>query len=133
MVHDVIGDMLVKLKNAAFAGKKTVKVRYSKLKLSLLEKIKEEGYIDNIQVIEEDNNPNKKSIVVDLRFYNKKPVITSIKRVSKPGRRVYAGVNDIPRVMNGLGVTILSTSKGVLIGKEAKKLNIGGEIICVIV
>jgi len=113
--------------------KKTVKVRYSKLKLSLLEKIKEEGYIDNIQVIEEDNNPNKKSIVVDLRFYNKKPVITSIKRVSKPGRRVYAGVNDIPRIMNGLGITILSTSKGVLTGKEAKKLNIGGEIICVIV
>ncbi|HOJ50025.1 MAG TPA: 30S ribosomal protein S8 [Spirochaetota bacterium] len=132
-VHDVIGDMLVKLKNASLANKKDVKVRFSKAKLGILEVLKKQGYLEKVEVVEDEKNPNKKTINIELRFYNKKPVITDIKRISKPGRRVYSGVDEIPRIMNGLGVTVVSTSKGIMTGLEAKKLNLGGEVICIVV
>lgn len=126
-VHDVIGDMLTKIRNASNAGLKKVSYPYSNIKLAISQILEKEGFIDRIEVVGEEK---KKFIEVSLKYYNNKSVISGLKRLSKPGRRIYRGSEEIPRFMNGLGVAIVSTSKGVLTGKEAKEQNIGGELIC---
>ncbi len=128
-MSDPISDMLTRIRNAQMANKVSVVMPSSKLKLAIVKVLKEEGYIDGYSVREQD----KKSILeIDLKYYAGHPVIERIDRVSKPGLRIYRGVNDIPRVMNGLGVAIVSTPKGVLTDRKARAANVGGEVLCVV-
>ncbi len=128
MLTDPIGDMLTRIRNAVMAKKKEVVVEpASKLKMSILDVLKREGYIEGYKI---EGEGVKKKIIVYLKYYQGKPVIQVIERVSKPGRRIYVGVDEIPKVYNGLGIAILSTPKGVLSNREAKKLRVGGELIC---
>jgi small subunit ribosomal protein S8 len=128
MLTDPIGDMLTRIRNAVMVKKKEVVVEpASKLKMAILDVLKREGYIDGYKI---EGEEVKKKIIVYLKYYQGKPVIQVIERVSKPGRRIYVGVDEIPKVYNGLGIAILSTPKGVLSDREAKKLRVGGELIC---
>jgi small subunit ribosomal protein S8 len=128
MLTDPIGDMLTRIRNAIMVKKKEVVVEpASKLKMAILDVLKREGYIDGYKI---EGEGVKKKIIVYLKYYQGKPVIQVIERVSKPGRRIYVGVDEIPKVYNGLGIAILSTPKGVLSDREAKKLRVGGELIC---
>jgi small subunit ribosomal protein S8 len=128
MLTDPIGDMLTRIRNAVMVKKKEVVVEpASKLKMSILDVLKREGYIEGYKI---EGEGVKKKIIVYLKYYQGKPVIQVIERVSKPGRRIYVGVDEIPKVYNGLGIAILSTPKGVLSDREAKKLRVGGELIC---
>ena len=128
MLTDPIGDMLTRIRNALMVKKKEVVVEpASKLKMAILDVLKREGYIEGYRV---EGEGVKKRIIVYLKYYKGKPVIQIIERVSKPGRRIYVGVDEIPKVYNGLGIAILSTPKGVLSDREAKKLRVGGELIC---
>jgi small subunit ribosomal protein S8 len=128
MLTDPIGDMLTRIRNALMVKKKEVVVEpASKLKMAILDVLKREGYIEGYKI---EGEGVKKKIIVYLKYYQGKPVIQVIERVSKPGRRIYVGVDEIPKVYNGLGIAILSTSKGVLSDREAKKLRVGGELIC---
>ena len=128
-MSDPISDMLTRIRNAQMANKVSVVMPSSKLKLAIVKVLEEEGYIDGYSVREQD----KKSILeIDLKYYAGHPVIERIDRVSKPGLRIYRGVNDIPRVMNGLGVAIVSTPKGVLTDRKARAANVGGEVLCVV-
>jgi len=128
MLTDPIGDMLTRIRNAVMAKKKEVFLEpASKLKMAILDVLKREGYIEGYKI---EGEGAKKKIIVYLKYYQGKPVIQVIERVSKPGRRIYVGVDEIPKVYNGLGIAILSTSKGVLSDREAKKLRVGGELIC---
>tara|TARA_B100001996_G_scaffold261739_1_gene203918 strand:- start:462 stop:860 length:399 start_codon:yes stop_codon:yes gene_type:complete len=125
---DPIGDMLTRIRNGQMRSLNKIEIPFSNFRLQILEVLKKEGYIINFNI---DNNKNKiKSILVDLKYYEGQPVIKEIKRISKPGRRVYSRADSIPRVLNGLGLAILSTSKGVMSDSEAVKNNLGGEIIC---
>ncbi len=128
MLTDVISDSITRIRNALSVGKETVNITYSKGMVSILKMLEEEGYIQDSSVV--DIRKGIKEIIVTLKYYNGLPVIKEIKRVSKPSRRVYVGVHDIPLIRNGLGCTILSTSKGILSNNKAKELNVGGEIIC---
>lgn len=125
--HDVIGDMLTKIRNASAAGLKKVSYPFSNIKKDISEILLKEGFIENVEIIGDEK---KKLIEVVLKQYNNKSVIAGLKRISKPGRRIYRGSNEIPRFRNGLAVTIVSTSKGILTGRQAKELNVGGELIC---
>ena len=128
-MSDPISDMLTRIRNAQMANKASVVMPSSKLKLAIVKVLEEEGYIDGYSVREQD----KKSILeIDLKYYAGHPVIERIDRVSKPGLRIYRGVNDIPRVMNGLGVAIVSTPKGVMTDRKARAANVGGEVLCVV-
>ncbi len=128
MLSDPIGDMLTRIRNAIMVNKKEVVIEpVSKFKMAILDVMKREGYIDGYRL---EGEGVKKRLIVHLRYYKGKPVIQYIERVSKPGRRVYVGVDEIPKVFNGLGIAILSTSKGVLSDREAKKLRVGGELVC---
>ena len=123
MMTDPIADMLTRIRNAHLALHKEVSVPRSKIKESMAEILKEEGYITDYTV---DEN----AIVITLKYFKGKPVIEGLKRLSKPGRRVYVGANDIPKVQNGLGICILSTSHGVLAGDKAHQMKVGGELLC---
>ena len=125
---DPIGDMLSRIRNGQMRSLSKIDIPYSNFRFKILEVLKKEGYIINYKLT--DNKVTNKTIVVDLKYYEGKPVIKEIKRVSKPGRRVYSKATSIPKVLNGLGVAILSTSKGVMSDSEAIKNNLGGEIIC---
>jgi len=128
-MSDPISDMLTRIRNAQMANKASVVMPSSKLKLAIVKVLEEEGYIDGYSVREQD----KKSILeIGLKYYAGHPVIERIDRVSKPGLRIYRGVNDIPRVMNGLGVAIVSTPKGVMTDRKARAANVGGEVLCVV-
>ena len=128
-MSDPISDMLTRIRNAQMANKASVVMPSSKLKLAIVKVLEEEGYIDGYSVCEQD----KKSILeIGLKYYAGYPVIERIDRVSKPGLRIYRGVNDIPRVMNGLGVAIVSTPKGVMTDRKARAANVGGEVLCVV-
>ena len=128
-MSDPISDMLTRIRNAQMANKASVVMPSSKLKLAIIKVLEEEGYIDGYSVREQD----KKSILeIGLKYYAGHPVIERIDRVSKPGLRIYRGVNDIPRVMNGLGVAIVSTPKGVMTDRKARAANVGGEVLCVV-
>lgn len=122
-VVDPIADMLTRIRNSQMALHKKVQVPLSKAKVSIVEILASEGFIQNY-AIEDDN------IVIDLKYVGSKPVVKGMKRISKPGRKVYVPVNEIPAVRNGLGICILSTSRGVLEGAQARKQNVGGELIC---
>ena len=125
---DPIGDMFSRIRNGQMRSLSKIDIPYSNFRFKILEVLKKEGYIINYKLT--DNKVTNKTIVVDLKYYEGQPVIKEIKRVSKPGRRVYSKATSIPKVLNGLGVAILSTSKGVMSDSEAIKNNLGGEIIC---
>lgn len=126
-ISDVVADLITRIRNAGKAHHETVDVPASKLKKSIVEILIEEGYIKSVKLIEDD----KQGVLrVTLKYSdNKKSVITGIKRISKPGLRVYANKNDIPRVLGGLGTAIISTSKGIMTDRSAKKAQIGGEVM----
>lgn len=125
---DFIADFLTHIRNASRAGKEKVTTRSSKLAVRLAEILKEESFIDNFKPFTEGN---KNFIRIHLKYMRgKQPAIQGIKRISKPGLRIYVGSGEIPRVVGGLGVSIVSTSKGVLVDREARKVRVGGEVIC---
>ena len=125
---DPIGDMLTRIRNGQMRSLNKINIPFSNFRLKILEVLKKEGYIIDFNI---DNDKQKiKFLSVDLKYYEGQPVIKEIKRVSKPGRRVYSKATSIPKVLNGLGLAILSTSKGVMSDTEAIKNNLGGEIIC---
>ena len=125
---DPIADMLTRIRNANTVGHETVEIPASKMKKAIAEILKEEGYITDFDVIED----NKQGMIKVTMKYgaNKERVISGIKKISKPGLKVYAKANDVPKVLGGLGIAIISTSKGIVSDKEARKLGIGGEVIC---
>lgn len=130
MVTDSIADMLTRIRNANQARHETVSMPYSKMKNDLVEILKNEGFISDCKV--EGETAATKAIVITLKYKGNDRVITGLKRVSKPGLRQYVKVDEIPSVLNGLGIAVLSTSKGLMTGKEAKAKNIGGEILAYI-
>ena len=130
MVTDSIADMLTRIRNANQARHETVSMPYSKMKNDLAEIRKNEGFISDCKV--EGETAATKAIVITLKYKGNDRVITGLKRVSKPGLRQYVKVDEIPSVLNGLGIAVLSTSKGLMTGKEAKAKNIGGEILAYI-
>ncbi|AYO29430.1 MAG: small subunit ribosomal protein [Thermoanaerobacteraceae bacterium] len=125
---DVIADMLTRIRNANDAGHPTVEIPCSKLKKAIAQTLKDEGYIQDFEIIDDA----KQGIIKIYLKYgpNKKKVITGIKRISKPGLRIYARKDNIPKVMGGLGTVILSTSRGIMTDKQARKEQVGGEVIC---
>ena len=125
---DPIGDMLTRLRNGQLRLLPKVEMPSSSLRLNILEVLKTEGFISSYHIEKKENN--KISLIVDLKYFEGNPVIKDIKRISKPGRRVYSRATSIPRIQNGLGLAIISTNKGVMSDMEARKNNIGGEIIC---
>ena len=125
---DPIGDMFTRIRNGQMRLLKNVEMPSSNFRLKVLEVLKNEGFISSYHIEKKDNN--KVSLVVDLKYYEGTPVIKEIKRVSKPGRRVFSRADSIPRIQNGLGLAIISTNKGVMSDIEARKNNVGGEIIC---
>jgi small subunit ribosomal protein S8 len=132
-VSDPIADMLTRTRNAIMAGQTMVSMPSSKLKVSIAKILKEEGYISGYDVVDGDN-PAYKILRLKLKYVgerrNRQPVITGLERISRPGRRVYTGKKEIPWVLSGMGVAILSTPKGVMTGQRARQLGIGGEILC---
>jgi len=128
MAHtDPIADMLTRMKNAIMAEKKDVAIPLSTIKLDIAKILKEEGYISNFRV---DKTQLPAQLFVELKYSSKKQnVIEGLKRISKPGRRVYTEVDKVPKVLDGLGVAVISTSQGIVTGKECKKRNIGGEVL----
>ncbi len=125
---DPVGDMITRIRNAQLRTLSSVKIPASKFRAGILDILKKEGYISDYKLLNDQKNKNL--ILVDLKYDNGTPVIKEIKRVSKPGRRIYAKANSIPSIQNGLGVAIVSTSKGIMSDNEAKNQNVGGEIIC---
>lgn len=125
---DPIADMLTRIRNANTVGHETVEIPASKMKKAIAEILKEEGYITDFDVIEDDKQG---MIKVTMKYgSNKERVISGIKKISKPGLKVYAKANEVPKVLGGLGIAIISTSKGIVSDKEARKLGVGGEVIC---
>ena len=125
---DPIGDMITRIRNAQLRTLYNVKVPSSKYRAKILEVLKQEGYISNYKLL--PDSKNKSSLVVDLKYYNGLPVIKEIKRVSRPGRRVYARADSIPKIQNGVGLAIVSTSMGIMSDSDARMKKVGGEIIC---
>ena len=125
---DPISDMITRIRNAQMRSLNSVKIPNSKFRAKILDVLKKEGYISDYKF---SSDPNKHgSLSVDLKYSNGTPVIKEIKRISKPGRRVYARASSIPKVQNGLGLAIVSTSRGIMSDSDARNQNIGGEIIC---
>ena len=125
---DPIADMLTRIRNANTVGHETVEIPASKMKKAIAEILKEEGYITDFEVIEDDKQG---MIKVTMKYgANKEKVISGIKKISKPGLKVYAKAGEVPKVLGGLGIAIVSTSKGIVSDKEARKLGVGGEVIC---
>ena len=124
---DPIADFLTRLRNACGAGKSEVLAPYSKMKAEIARILKQEGYISGFEV--ETGTGSHTQLKVVNKFVNRTPAITGLKRVSKPGLRRYVGSTEIPRVLGGIGISILSTSKGLMSGREAKKQNVGGELL----
>ena len=126
MMNDPLGDLLARIRNAQLRNKSKVSSPNSRLRESVLEVLKTEGYIRGYAVVERDG---RSEIEVELKYFDGAPVIREIERVSKPGRRVYTSVKNLPRINNGLGVAIVSTPKGVMADHEARDANVGGEIL----
>lgn len=126
---DPVADMLTRIRNAQMAERQSVSMPSSKLKVAIAKVLKDEGYIDDFAIRE---NGAKPELDVALKYYAGRPVIERIERVSKPGLRVYKGKDDLPRVMNGLGVAIVSTPKGVMTDRRARAGNMGGEVLCIV-
>lgn len=128
-MSDPIADMLTRIRNAQSSEKVSVAMPSSKLKAAIAKVLKDEGYIDDFAVREADG---KAMLEIGLKYYAGRPVIEKIERISRPGLRIYKASRDIPRVMNGLGVAIVSTSKGVMTDRAARASGIGGEVLCIV-
>lgn len=128
-MSDPISDLLTRIRNGQMAEKERVILPSSKLKVAIVEVLKSEGYVEDYSVSLVDGKP---LLNIFLKYYVGSPVIEFIERVSRPGLRVYKGCNDIPRVMNGLGVAIISTSKGVMTDRKARAAKLGGEVLCIV-
>ena len=128
-MNDPVSDMLTRIRNAQQAEKESVMMPSSKLKAAIAKVLKDEGYIEDFAVRGESS---KSELEVSLKYYAGRPVIEKIERVSRPGLRIYKPSRDIPRVMNGLGVAIVSTSKGVMTDRKARGMGIGGEVLCIV-
>lgn len=128
-MHDPIADMLTRIRNAQMVNKPSVTIPASKVKSAIAKVLKDEGYIEDFLVQE---NGGKPQLEIGLKYYAGRPVIESIDRVSRPGLRVYRSSEAIPKVMNGLGVAIVSTSQGVMTDRKARAAGIGGEVLCVV-
>ncbi|OOZ39800.1 30S ribosomal protein S8 [Solemya pervernicosa gill symbiont] len=126
---DPIADMLTRIRNGQAAGKVEVSMPASKIKQAVANVLKSEGYVTDVRHEEVEG---KKQLVVALKYFEGKPVIDNIKRISRPGRRLYKGKDDLPTVLNGLGVAIISTSKGVVSDREARANGSGGEVLCIV-
>ena len=127
-VHDTIGDFLTTIRNASAARKEACTVQSSKMRAAIAAILKDEGYIKDIS--EGENEKGFKTLTLSLKFVDDTPAITGIQRHSTPGRRLYYGCKDIPRVLGGLGVAILTTSKGVMRARDAREAGVGGELVC---
>lgn len=127
-MSDPLGDMLTRIRNGQSARKSVVSSPSSRFRTNVLEVLKREGYIRNYSSV--DVRPGIKELQIELKYHDGQPVISEIQRVSRPGRRVYYGIRDLPRVYNGLGIAILSTPRGVLSDTEARTANVGGEVLC---
>ena len=125
---DPIGDMITRIRNAQLRALFNVKIPSSKFRAKILDILKQEGYISDYKFLA--NKDNKGNLSVDLKYNNGAPVIKEIKRISKPGRRIYARADSIPKIQNGLGLAIVSTSKGIMTDNDARSKKVGGEIIC---
>ena len=128
-MSDPIADMLTRIRNAQMVEKASVSMPSSKVKVAIAQVLKDEGYIDGYNVKSDDG---KSELSLELKYYAGRPVIERIERVSKPGLRIYKGATDLPRVMNGLGVAIVSTSSGVMTDRRARAQGVGGEILCLV-
>ena len=126
---DPIADMLTRIRNAQLVGKNTVTMPSSKLKLAIAQVLKDEGYVDGFARRENEGKPE---LEISLKYYAAEPVIEKIERVSRPGLRIYKGHDDLPKVMNGLGVAIVSTSRGVMTDRKARATGVGGEVLCIV-
>lgn len=126
---DPIADMLTRLRNSAAAGQTSLTLPYSKLKSDIAQVLKKEGYIKETELVTVDGHQN---IKIQTKFVNKTSAITGLKRVSRPGLRRYVGAEEIPRVLGGMGIAVLSTSRGILTGHEARKQKVGGELLAYI-
>ncbi|MDP3758634.1 MAG: 30S ribosomal protein S8 [Candidatus Daviesbacteria bacterium] len=124
-MNDPVADALIRIKNGYSVGKVSVELKCSKLILQLMKLLQKEGYLAEVK-------QDKREIVVILKYNSRIPALTDLKRVSKPSLRVYKGVKDLPRVLNGLGVAVISTPKGLMTDKEARKLKVGGEVLALI-
>jgi small subunit ribosomal protein S8 len=126
-MSDPIADMLTRIRNAQMVEKTTVAMPASKLKVAIASVLKDEGYIENFRV---GGDPKKPELEIELKYYAGRPVIDKLERISRPGLRVYRGHHDLPQVMNGLGVAIVTTPKGVMTDRKARQAGIGGEVLC---
>ncbi|MDR3353033.1 MAG: 30S ribosomal protein S8 [Zoogloeaceae bacterium] len=129
-MSDPIADMLTRIRNAQMAEKSAVTMPASKLKAAIAAVLKDEGYVGDYVVKTTENN--KATLEIALKYHAGRPVIERIERVSRPGLRIYRGAGDIPRVMNGLGIAIVSTPKGVMTDRKARADNVGGEVLCIV-
>ena len=129
-VNDPIGDMLTRIRNAQERGKTKVGVPHSRLRENVLTVLQGEGFIRGFAIVQQGDN--KAEIEVELKYFDGSPVIRELKRISKPGRRVYTSVATLPTVYNGLGISILSTPKGVMSDADARAQNVGGEVLCTV-
>ena len=127
---DPISDMLTRIRNSQMVRKPVVTMPSSKLKASIAQVLKDEGYIDNYH---SKNDGNRSTLEITLKYYSEAPVIENIKRMSKPGLRMYRSSENLPNVMNGLGIAIVSTSKGVMTERKARVIGVGGELLCTVV
>jgi small subunit ribosomal protein S8 len=128
-MSDPIADMLTRIRNAQMVGHQEVRMPASKLKSSIASVLKDEGYIEDFTQRDKDG---KSELVVSLKYYAGRPVIEKLERISKPGLRVYKGRDSLPKVMNGLGIAILSTSRGVMTDSKARATGVGGEVLCIV-
>ena len=126
-LSDPIGDMLIRIKNSQMRNHKKVQLPSSKFKIKIAEVLKNEGYIIDFKVQDYEKKPN---LEIDLKYNSGNPVISTIERISKPGRRIFSRAESLPKINNGLGIAIISTPKGVMTDLDARKQKIGGEIIC---
>lgn len=128
-MSDPISDMLTRIRNAQMAEKINVRMPSSKLKVAIAKVLQDEGYVDGYEISSVDGKP---TLEIGLKYYAGRPVIEKIQRVSRPGLRMYKGCDDIPNVMNGLGIAIVSTSKGLMTDRKARANGIGGEVLCIV-
>lgn len=127
LITDPIGDMLIRIKNAQLARHEQLVLPHSNLKEAVARLLAENGYLEKVEVTEQDP---QSELVLTLKYVEDLPGITGMERISKPGRRLYAKATQIPHTLNGYGITVVSTSKGVMTGEEARKKNVGGELLC---
>lgn len=129
MMTDPISDMLTRIRNAQLVGKVVVRIPVSRIKTAIAGVLKDEGYIEDFTTVDNDDKPE---LELTLKYYQGRPVIEKIQRVSRPGRRVYASAEKIPDVVGGLGISIVSTSRGLMTDRAARKAGVGGEILCTV-